>query len=97
MKQLGYVLYLRDRALLGYQFSKVDDKGELEILSGKPGSVQRRRAYERFISHYGLGEQIDPDAAREFLAASSAGRVPRWVLGAVDLHDIKQAAKGGEE
>lgn len=98
LSQLGQVLFLRDRALLLYHFSKYGDEAVADLLkprveTGKPSD--RDRAWNVFVQEYGLNvaRGIDQDTAREFLAALKAGRVPDWVLAIAPIPEIRGAAK----
>ncbi len=53
------------------------------------------RAQRKFYKAYGLPEFANPvtkPAAKEFLAASRAGRVPGWVISLAEIGEIRDAA-----
>lgn len=97
MQHLGQVLYLRDRAILAYHWSKYRDE-DVEALLNPPEADEkgrkRARGYLRFIRPYGLPDptRIQGDAAREFLAALTKNRVPAWALGIAPLAEIREEA-----
>ncbi len=99
MQHLGMVLYLRDRALLAYHWSKFQDGDIDNILNPPPlddAALKRAKAYPKFIRAYGLPDdsRITPEAAREFMAALKRKRnpIPRWALNIAPLAEIKQEA-----
>lgn len=98
MQHLGQILYLRDRAVLAYHWSKYRDEDVEQILAPKPdsdpGTQKRTRAYRRWTRHYGLPDptRIPGDAAREFLHAVKHNRVPAWAFGIAPLAEIREEA-----
>lgn len=97
MQHLGQVLYLKDRAILAYHWSKFRDE-DVEALLNPPEkddkAKKRERGYLRFIRPYGLPDatRIPVDAAQEFLTALKKNRVPAWALGIAPLAEIREEA-----
>lgn len=95
LSQVGMVLFLRDRATLNWHFSQINPEHRRNLANGTaPVDPVNERAFEAFIAHYRLKgrARIPVNAAREFLDASAAGRVPEWVFEVAPISEIRAAA-----
>jgi|GEM_PF-6447498 len=95
LNQVGTVLFLRDRPMLMYHFGKIPESEYPTLIAGSAPNPVRQQAFEAFTAHYRLPgrSRIPQQAAREFLAASEALRVPEWVFACAPIQEIRAAAQ----
>ncbi|AWN24001.1 hypothetical protein DKM44_12805 [Deinococcus irradiatisoli] len=100
--ETGFMLYLRDRPMLNYHFSKMGEAGwkaMAEPDENTPPNPYIKRAMAEHLSAYNLPEfanrTVPKRAAREFLKALKKKRVPSWVLAIAPYQEIQEV--GGED
>lgn len=104
--ELSTVLYLRDRAIREYHFSKMPEEARKSLAEppeprpdGQLTAEQKisQDAFIAFMSDYNLPElqhRVPADAARELLALHKKGKLPKWAHRAVKLRELRAAARG---
>lgn len=97
MSSFGYMRFLNDLPALKKAFAEMGPEGWQNLIDGKEGKHADlvERAWPIFIDEYfNSTEAIPAKAAREYLQALDANRVPQWIQDMALLRDIKRAAKG---
>lgn len=97
MSSVGYIRFLTDLPALKKAFVELGPKGWQNLIDGHEGkhAALVEKAWPIFIDEYfNTSEGIPAKAAREYLEAWKAKRVPAWVQDMALLRDIKRAAKG---
>lgn len=97
MSSVGYVRFLDDLPALKKAFAELGPEGWKNLIEGHEGkhAALVEQAWPIFIDEYfRASESIPAQAAREYLRAHDAKRIPAWVQDMALLKDVRRAAKG---
>ncbi len=98
MRQMSWLLFLRDRPMRDYQFMKLDHK---KLANPDPDELpdpSTTKARKVYFAGYGLPEHVGAwptrHAARDFVQALKKKRVPNWVLAiAPPIKELEELAQ----
>lgn len=97
LSSVDYIRFLTDLPTLKQSFAELGVKGWKALVEDRRGvhAELAEKAWAIYTADYfEQPEPIPAKAAREYLAALAARRVPAWVLDMALTGDMKRAAKG---